>query len=410
MKKSRRTVPHVVIILEASIKACRDKLRGILNYSRLHGPWQLHLIEGRSDESRIGSFRRWGTTGIISETGIAGHTVKFVDEILEAKLPTVLLDPTEAFLQPDHPFSHFSTVTANAEAIGVMGAEYFIHRGLKNFAFIDAVHPFNWSCNRKLAFMERIRIEGLVDHCFIHETLSETEKNDLSLEQRHLVSWLRSLPKPVGIMAAMDTRGRQVLEACRMARINIPYEAQVLGVDNDEVICDTDETPLSSIMTDNERGGYLAAELLEKLMNRLIRKKHHLHYGPIKVVERRSTESIFLDDPLVIRAVEHIRINSGINIDIPKLARQLKISQRLLQMRTKQSLGITLMEEIQRVRFNYICALLIETDLSITEIVQRCGLENTSHLGAAFKKRFNKTMGEYRKQHVSGIQISTRKE
>ena len=87
-----------------------------------------------------------------------------------------------------------------------------------------------------------------------------------SANLRGLAAWLRGLPKPVGIFACYDIRGQQILDACRMTGLRVPDDVAVVGVDNDPVRCTLSDPPLSSVVPDTHRVGYVAAELLTKQM------------------------------------------------------------------------------------------------------------------------------------------------
>ena len=213
-----------------------------------------------------------------------------------------------------------------------------------------------------------------------------------------MIAWLHSLPKPIGIMAAMDVRGRQIIDACHVAKIEVPHDVCVLGVDNDEIICDTTTPPLSSVMTDNESGGYLAAQILDGLMQQDIQERQVAGYRSLNVVPRRSTEAAFISDKLVLEALEYIRINNGLNLRVTDIARHVNVSRRLLELHFKETLKTTVIHEIQQFRFEYIKKLLLESDLSIVEVTRLCGFENESHLAAIFKKNFGITMTQFRKR------------
>ena len=138
--------------------------------------------------------------------------------------------------------------------------------------------------------------------------------------------------------------------------------------------------------------------MLDGLIHRTIRKRQTVCYRPLYVVSRRSTEALFIRDKLVIKALEYVRINAGVNLRVIDIAKYLKVSRRLLELRFKESLKTTVIDEIQRVRFDYIKSLLLESDLSIGEITRLCGLENESHLATIFKRKFGKTMTQFRKR------------
>ncbi len=397
MAKKRSKIPQVILSFLSSIKASRDKLQGILKFERLYGPWQIHLYEGRPGEQWLNDLKSWGATGIIVEADQQPWVEKLVMQTLDSGIHVVLVDPHDNFVDSNHPFSRFCRINANGAAIGRMGAEYYVNRGVRHFAFVDDVQDSNWSRFRKESFAGYVKKAGY--HCHVYPELNENQKKDWGVEQRFMIEWLNTLPKPVGIMAAMDARGRQILDACMMAGIDVPFEVQVLGVDNDEMICETASTPMSSILANAEKGGFLAAHLLHSLIERKVRKKNVLSYDPMQVISRRSTEAVLFQDRIVVAAIEFIRINSGIGINVGDVSRHLGISQRLLQIHFKASLGRSVIDEIMRVRFNRICALLSESDISISEITGLCGFENESYLGRIFKKRIGKTMTQFRREH-----------
>jgi len=210
--------------------------------------------------------------------------------------------------------------------------------------------------------------------------------------------WLAKLPKPLAIFAANDTRGRQVINACLAANIPVPYEVAVLGVNNDTLVCETSLPPLSSVAVDIEQAGYAAAELLDQTMRKALTQRRCVTYEPFDVVVRASTELLPVNDRLVIRALEYIRINAGLNIRVSDVANHLSVTRRWVEKRFEQTLSRSVMEEIHRVRMDTIRALVSQTNQPFTQIASRCGFTNANHLGIIFKARFGMTMSDYRRQ------------
>jgi AraC-like DNA-binding protein len=50
-------------------------------------------------------------------------------------------------------------------------------------------------------------------------------------------------------------------------------------------------------------------------------------------------------------------------------------------------------------RSSRVKALLVETDLTLAEIADRCGMEHPQYLAASFKKQFGITPGAFRRKH-----------
>ena len=146
------------------------------------------------------------------------------------------------------------------EAIGRLGAEHLIERGFCRLAFcgLPPTRMTPWSLQRAKAFQERAREAGLPCSVYAGRCITVRKWTDL---QHELVAWLESLEKPVGLMATYDDRARHVLEACRTAGLRVPEDVAVLGVDNDEVLCELTDPPLSSIEQGTRSLGYQAAAL-----------------------------------------------------------------------------------------------------------------------------------------------------
>lgn len=384
------SIPQVAVLLPTSMKVCRDMRRGVLQYAYRHGPWGLHIIEGREGEQKLIRMREWGCTGVIGRL----YTPELAQAALAARVPLVVMEPGGRMPHPN-PTARYSSVRCDTAAVGRTAAEYFLERKFTQFAYVGEVHGVEWSVSRGEGFAEAVRAAGF--ECHQYGTLPMAEQEDAALERDRLCAWLLALPKPIALLAAMDNRGRQVLDACARAGIQVPAEMAVLSVDNDEDLCETTLPPMSSILLDAERASYEGAHLLDMLMRRAIRKKQVLMYGPARVVSRRSTDAMQLADGMVIRALEFIALNACSGIGVPDVARHVSASRRLIEIRFRDSLGKTILEEIQRVRLERVCMLLRETNRQIGEIVRFCGFDSESHVSSLFRRRFGCSMRDYRK-------------
>jgi LacI family transcriptional regulator len=212
---------------------------------------------------------------------------------------------------------------------------------------------------------------------------------------KNLAKWIRSLPKPVGIIACNDIRALQIINACRETGIRVPEEVAVIGVDNDEVICSLSRPTLSSVEQDTEAIGGLAASLVDEMLRG---KKVSLFHevSPKGIVERESTDVVVAENPLVIRAARMIRSRIDSGITMKELCAELSVSRSKLDTLFHQSLGRTPSEEIQRSRMRRCTDLLLTTDLKITEVARRCGFSSVTHLGRFFKRETGVTPLEFR--------------
>ncbi len=382
-------MPQIAVLLESSHGVSRAMLQGLFNYVRIYGPWSLNVIEGGASDQRLPDAKFWKGDGIIAR--VPNDTA--AKAIIASRLPAVLFNPVDAYLDPAHPLAKYCRIQFDSQAIGTLAAEYVLGRTPRHFAFIGHPADINWSRWRRDAFVQRLAEAGAA--CQIYP-LPPAGKRDWSVERPLLCAWLRRLPKPVALFAANDSRGRQVLDACLVADIAVPYEATVLGVNNDALICETSIPPLSSIAVDDERAGYEAAQLLDRLMRGKERPGRIVRYGPKAVVTRDSTADLQVADKLVIRALEFIRINAGLNIRVSDVAEHLSVSPRWAESRFKQALGHSLHQEIHTVRMVTARNMVTATDRPLSEIAARCGFQSANHLCKLFKDAYGCTMSSLR--------------
>lgn len=383
MPKFLQQVPRVLVVLPTVQKACRDKLQGILRYAHLNGPWDVQTLDDHPFIAQLGTFKNWQPDGIIygSEDDAFRHIIR------SRKVPIVRLDPSLPVLQRQ------SSVRHDSKLIAETAAEHFLHLGLTQFAFVGSVPAFGWSATRAEAFRA-----GLAKAGFVCRTYQPLHAEDWGLERRHMETWLKALPKPCGLMAAVDLRAKQVLDTCRTAGIRVPDEIAVVGVDNDATICENTTPTLSSVLPDFEGGGYLAAELLDRLLRGFQKKPVYLSYGVRGLVQRQSSMYLRQSDSLIASAIEFIRLNACAGITVPDVVQQMNVSRRYAERHFRAACGHSILDEIQHHRLERVCALLHGTNLPIREIGERCGYDTEIYLKVLFKKRFGLTMRDYRKR------------
>ena len=396
-KTTRQQIPQVAILLESSHEVSRGMLRGILDYVRLYGPWALHLDSGGANDQKMPDLNAWRGSGIIARI----PNPQVAADVVAAKLPTVLIDPIDEYLDPLHTLSRCCRVSCDSAAVAQRAADHYLANDFTNFAFVGEPSGMNWSRWRQEAFVSRLAEAG--HGCAIYPSPTHFERTEWEVERTRMSRWLAKLPKPLAVFAANDARGRQVLNACLAADLPVPYEVAVLAVNNDVMICETSLPPLSSIAVDMERAGYAAAELLDQLMRKTLKKQRCVTFAPQEVVARASTQRLQVNDRLVIRALEYIRINAGLNIRVSDVADHAGVTQRWVEKRFAQTLGRSVMDEIQRARMDTVRSLVTRTTLPFSEIAKRCGFTGPNHLGVIFRQTYGSTMGDYRNQTADRI-------
>jgi len=383
--------PKVALLIETSGETGRELLRGVLRYSQTHGPWGLHVSPGDVNDLTLPNMKAWNGTGIVVR--ISNQAV--ADAVLQAKLPTVVIDLDDKWLKTGQ-FANAIELRTDSEAIGKMAAEYFLERNYHRFAAVGEVCECNWSRIRMKSFRKRLSEAGFSCHTYLPPNLGES---DWGVEQKRLSAWLQSLPKPIAVFSTTDARARQVLDACLAEKLQVPEELAVLGVDNDEFICEIAWPSLSSIAMNTEQRAYEAAEMLHAMMKKRTTKKGKvIYYEPLSVITRKSTAIYHTTDALVAKSLKFIHENIGQSIGVPEVARAVGASRRVLEKRFRRELRRSIHKEIQRVRFQRIQLLLLRTKMTFAEIAEAAGFENENYMQKAFRKEFNITMNQYRKQ------------
>lgn len=384
------SIPRVVLLFQTNEHTHRDILSGVLEYERIHGPWSMRILEGRQGERTVRSLASWHASAVI---GVI-QSPSYADAVAGLKVPTVLVDPADFDALPAA-LKRCSAFFSDATAIGELAAEYFLGRGYTRFAYVGAPIDINWSRNRGRAFSNRVARAGFA--CWTFESACAPQDDYGALRE-----WIGALPTPTAVFAAWDVRGRQILDICLTEGVRVPSEIAVLAVDNETLICETTIPALSSIHLDSRRMGYEAAEFADVLMRRKrgAVKRVVRTFKPLSVVTRASTAFVDCGDPVVRRALEFIWLNAhDVQLSVPHVAAHAGVSRRTLEVRFRQALGRSPLEELQHTRLTRTKDLLRTTNLSIAEVARACGFASASHVGKLFRAAFGATMTRYRKNN-----------
>ena len=377
---------NVAVIVETSNSYARGILRGIHEYARSRRGWTLYLTEHGRHEIDNSFAGNWKFDGAIARI----ETDRMARIITAMNVPTV--DVSAARLVQGIPW-----VETDDEAITRLALDHLKDCGLQNFAFFG--DPFyNWSIWRQQNF-ERILGRPDVIRSRIFSLPPRQEPQIRWWTQREAIrDWLQSLPKPVGVFACYDACGQQLLEICRYYDFKVPGDIAVIGVDNDELLCELANPSLSSVIPNSSRTGAYAAEILDRLMRgeKLAGRKHSIE--PLGVRNRISTDVLSVGDHHIAEAVAFIRQNAHKNIRVEDVLSIVPFSRRVLEARFRRALNRTPHQEILRVRTNAVRELLLETNMSLSEISEALGIEHPEYLSVFFKKETGLTPREYRDQ------------
>jgi LacI family transcriptional regulator len=189
-----------------------------------------------------------------------------------------------------------------------------------------------------------------------------------------------------------------VLDACRRVNVLVPDEVAVIGVDNDEILCNLSSPPLSSVDINTQQVGYEAAALLERMMAGRSAPKQPLLLAPHGVVSRESTDVLATEDRELAAAIRHIREHACEGLRVKDFAKWTNLSRREMERRMRKLIGRSPKEEITRIQLERAKRLLTETDLAAGVIGEKCGFVEPKYFSQVFHTKIGLPPGAYRRK------------
>ncbi len=373
----------VALLIESSRAYGRGLLRGVAAYIRAHRPWSTYVAPRGLTEPLPRWLKAWKGDGILARI----NDRRMAELIQETGLPAI-------DLRGCAPDSRIPTLGVNAVSVARLAFEHLRERGLRHFAFCSAAPQYHFFDERGVEF-ERMASEAGCSFGIFPTSNNIRPATNWDEEQQQLANWVAQLPKPVGILASHDERGVDLLNACQDLQIAVPDDVAVIGVDNDEVMCELANPPLSSVDPNTERIGYRAAELLEQVMA----GKLHLsdtRLEPGGIVARRSTDVLAMNDPEIAAAMRFIHEHACDGINVEDVLQHTRLSRRTLERRLAELFGRSPRDEILRLRVERVKQLLVETNHPLSRIADLAGIIHPEHLGRLFRRVTGQTPGEYR--------------
>ena len=385
---------RIAFFIERSSKLTREWFRGTMLYTRHNPKWFVRMFElGNGVTEELLDFGTIRPDGIIACGVPARFLQKFFRERGMGDVPIM------AFPQVPHPGIGCGCVSFDHEQIATWAIDLFKRRGCRHVVYVGAHLPNGVRLSRAFAkaFAAAAEKAGLPYEIPTRKVYSSLgiRVSECEVIMKRLVEY----PKPCGILTYDDGIGRDILDLCRLANINVPASVCVLGMDDNALVCENANPSLSSIQLDYERTAFLAAKALDDMIGGRVRELPQLVCGMNGITERASTANPRGSGNLVALACDYIAKNAcrrgGINqFDV---AKHLGVSVRTLQLRFKESaFAGTILSEIQRVQLENVCRMLTTTKRTITEITFASGFGSLSRLKAIFAQKFGMSMRDYR--------------
>ena len=394
MRHDRNGLIRIGFVNTLEHKAVRDCFSGLLRFiADVDAPWEVKAVNPHSaTDAELLQFANWLPVGIIAIPEFLSELTARLGNHRLRRHETVFLLREKIPRRP----ANAMDICIDHGSLAEAAASLLMKRGIDSFAYVDELERPMETARSKLRGDTFVRFLAKKGHSCARFTGAINGAN-WSSELYRLADWLTNLPKPCGIMAYADICAKRIYDACHIARLSIPDQIRIIGVDNDINLCENLSPTLTSIEPDFERSGYLAGRLLfDRLRKSSPPKPTRLEFGAKSVIERASTQDIKGGGRIVAAAREVIRLHASEGIDVADVSMRLKVSRRLLEMRFREILGVGVADEMRRVRLENVCRQLRGTKLPIGEIAARSGFASSSHLNALFRRRYGKTMTEMR--------------
>jgi LacI family transcriptional regulator len=337
--------------------------------------------------------RAWGAHGVIARI----EDQKAAAVIRRLRLPTVDLRGTVRAPQ-------MAGVFTDDRRVVQMAAEHLLSNGLTHLAYCGRP-GIDYSAAREQAFNELPLPTGVHKHVYRplnrrHVVWDPSSFDPDEPGRRELLHWLRALPKPIGIIACNDVRGREILELCAEAHISVPYDVSVVGVDDDDVICQLSFPTLSSVEPNVEMIGFHAAATLDRMISGEAVSPMPMLVAPLCMEVRNSSDATVSKDPIVLSATKLIKSKVAEGISIKQLVAELNVSRSTLERRFHDQMHCSPFDYISRCRVSRAQQLLATTNYSMFQIARMSGFNNTGYMSVAFRAHTGRTPTQYRQENA----------
>ena len=382
--------PKIALVLLSRLEENIQILRAIAKYKRYHTKWHVFIDDQAKAARNPGWLLMEKWDGIIckkhSETLIEAATAKGI-ACVDLSDDQVAREGCLKIIPDNRAFGH-------------VGAEHFMDKGYRNYAFCGFGNE-HWSRERRDGFVEALQLAGKECSAFESDYPHVNRPAWEADEEEEVSKWLQTLAQPVAIMACNDMRALQVVNACHEVGLSVPEDVAVLGANNEISRCDLSNPSLSSIPVNAGRYGHMAASALDNLLQT---GKHGMDsdlvlVDPMPVVSRRSTDALAVDDRSVAAALNLIAENACSGLTVQDVSKKVGMSRSLLEKRFRLYVGRSPQVEIRHAQINRVKQLLLDTDYSLYQIAELTGFQHPEYLSVVFKRLTGINPSVFRKKN-----------
>lgn len=377
----------ILLLTDFASGYSRNLLRGIVSYAQGKKNWvfyrmPLYFRMLHGDKEIIKWAKKWKVDAIIAQLSDIDLNL-----LKELNIPVIVQNYKDRI-------PGICNLTGDYIGTGQMAAEYFLQMGYRNFAYYG-IREAIWSRERCTGFRECVEKAGFTVFEYFE---SASQKESWEQDYEPIGTWLQTLPEHTALMACDDYYALHIIETCRILDISVPDRIAVLGVDNDQLICNISDPPLSSIVIDSRNGGYQAGEALDELMKSNSGTIFNISVPPIQVISRGSTKKWVIRDKYILKTVEYIENNYAGHISVDSLLDLVPFSRRVFEKKFKEETGSSIYQFILEYRINRFAEKLLTSNSPIENLGIACGFRNGQNLSRVFMSHKGMTPSEFRKR------------
>ena len=381
---------QVAFAVPGGTSYARNVVRGAHSYAVERGGVEIHLCLELNQAGELGRLRQLVRNG---------HVHGFIAEIwYRPLLALTKLGVPVVEISGSWSPEGLTTVHTDDAAVGRLVAEYLLGKGLRNFACAN-YSAFLHARQRLAAFQQTVQKAGYP--CSIHER-EHGRRIEVSPETNRLRAWLRSLPKPVGLMAWFDNTACEITYACRLEGIRIPEEVVLVGVGNDSISCETADPTVSSVDLCPDQIGRRSMQVLLELIRKERQVGEAIILPPGKIIERQSSQGLAVENAEVASAIRYIEEHLHQPLEVREVLQHVSLSRRALEAHFLRLFGRTPRDHIRCLQMERAKDLLAKSNVSVKEIASRSGFSGPTAFCSTFRRLYKMTPGDYRNREMAG--------
>jgi LacI family transcriptional regulator len=380
--------PHrIALLFNANKVYDRQVIAGIGQYlTSTRVEWDLFMEE--DFRSRTVGIHHWRGDGIIAD-----FDDPLVCEAL-ASMPIPVVGVGGSYADDSQYPANTPYVATDNQKLVRLAYDHLIEQGLQRFAFygLPPAPGNRWANEREMAFKRMIDADGLEGIVYRG---SSTSAGGWGRAQEEMVDWVRSLPKPIGIIAVTDARARQLLQACVVADVPIPEQIAIVGIDNDPIAQLLSRIPLTSVIQGAEEMGRMAAQVLHQMLHNGDCSTTRIIVPPVGINVQATSLHQPLKSPHVMRARHYIRQYACLGIKTEQVADYVGISRTLLEEHFKRELKKSVHQTILEHKLEMARTMLNDPSIPLTDVAIRSGFTSLQYMYTVFRREFDCTPRQF---------------